>query len=118
MVDPPGEEVCLLLLCQMSKERDKAMRWRSMNSRRACSSTTPLNLISLALVEPYVANKMPSERNCMCLIPAKPLENKPCGHPIALMNALYWADLNGVVLGKGMHPLKSPWASGPRYHRG
>jgi hypothetical protein len=25
---------------------------------------------------------------------------------------------NGVVLGKGLHPLKSPWASGPRYHRG
>ena len=36
----------------------------------------------------------------MCLIPAEPLENKPCGHPIALMNALYWADLNGVVLMK------------------
>ena len=34
----------------------------------------------------------------MCLIPAKPLENKPCGHPIALVNALYWANLNGVVI--------------------
>ena len=36
----------------------------------------------------------------MCLIPAKPLENKPCGHPIALMNALslYWENLNIVVL--------------------
>jgi hypothetical protein len=34
----------------------------------------------------------------MYLIPAKPMENKPCGHPITLMNALYWANLNGVVL--------------------
>ena len=66
---------------------------------RTCLGTTPLNLVSTALAELYVANKMPSERNCICLIPAKPLENKPCGYPIALMNALYWANLNGVVLG-------------------
>ena len=49
----------------------------------------------------------------MCLIPAKPLENKLCGHPIALMTALYGANLNGVVLetiselSRGLEPVQS-----------
>ena len=78
---------------------DKTTYYYSVNlGMNPIINTTPLSCVSQGRPSTYAANKKKCEISCICLIPAFSLENKPYEHPISLMNAYPWANLNGVVL--------------------